>query len=474
MSAPRLRPSLSLVALALLLLIPSVPAQEGMSLRARFNVGMHVFRRCLFDLGFNPLSDFKDVNPANSIVIILGDPEPLGRFPKGLANFLNDGGSVMLATDWGTKEGDELYSATGVRVTGEILTQDKASLCYRGKDYRPFLVDGVRAASWLLRGKGQNDQQLRNVATDVTSRLRSDKDLEPLAYLPGNCRIEPEDPRELGEIRPRPQLFAVGGPVGKGRALVMADHSIFINALMIPQDRDTDNFAFTCNALTWLGHDDPNRTNVLLVIDGRVESQFYVPLKRPNLTPRQMEAAVTSLVDKALAKAERKGELGVFNQWLQDHLPLNRIVRWVVGILSVVLLLYLIYRFTLVAQHRQEAAVPLLARAVAQGRPDSALALQRQTALLKQGNLWEEARGLARRLFTSALGDPVVPAAMPRVAVRGNWWRRWSLRRQVEVLWQLARAEQPQPVGPRRWQRLLGRLDEVKAALADGTLSLHA
>jgi hypothetical protein len=485
MSASRLRRRLAACApvalTVLLLLTPSAPAQQ--TARERFNVGMHVFRRTLFNMGFTPLNRFDQLDPANSILIILGDPDPLTGVPDGLRRFVQQGGSVLVATDWATTDmaQQELESTAGVWISGESLTQNDKKLCYGEKEYRPFLVAGDLPSSWLLRGKGRDDQQLRNVATDTPSRLAGrralPKGIDRLAYLPGGCWVEPVQPGPPRDYRRRPQLFAVGGEVDKGRILVMADHSIFINALMIPSltiPKHTDNVPFTYNALTWLRHDDPNRRRVLLVIDGQIETRFEVPLKHDKLTPRQREAMVTALVDKGLGAAERKGERGVFNQWLAEHLPLGLLARWMVGLLSAGLLLYLIYRFTIAGQHKLDAAAPLLARAVAQARPEGVLTYQRQVALLKQGNLWEEARGLARRLFTSALAHPVLPTTMPRVEARGNWWRQWSLRRQVELLWRLARAEQPQPIGPRQWHRLLGRMDEVKAALADGTLSLHA
>src|SRR5262249_48393494 len=147
MSAPRSRrpwPTLTALAVGLLLGGP-VRAQEGgpASARARFNVGTHAFRRCLFNIGYQPLTGFDQLgrDPRSSVLLVLGDPRPLLRLPGGLGGFLRKGGAVLLATDWETTGAvrEQLVSVAGVRVTGEAIVQSKPDLCWGKKDYRPWL-----------------------------------------------------------------------------------------------------------------------------------------------------------------------------------------------------------------------------------------------------------------------------------------------------------------------------------------------
>ena len=122
------------------------------------------------------------------------------------------------------------------------------------------------------------DSSAEVVASNAPSYLEQrDGTLSPLAWLPEDIR------RESGVLFIPGQtfLFAAGGKVGVngGRALVMADHSIFINEMMI--QRDDANVEFSYNCLKWLseaGGNDP-RTKVLFVEDGNVKATFEVPLK---------------------------------------------------------------------------------------------------------------------------------------------------------------------------------------------------
>src|SRR5262249_49234461 len=85
-----------------------------------------------------------------------------------------------------------------------------------------------------------------------------------------------------GQHLPRdwsPYTVAVSSEHGKGRLLLLADHSIFINEMMQP--RDTGNADFAYNAVDWLreGEDGP-RDRVLFVTDSRIETKLDIPLRQ--------------------------------------------------------------------------------------------------------------------------------------------------------------------------------------------------
>ena len=93
---------------------------------------------------------------------------------------------------------------------------------------------------------------------------------------------------------------------------------------------------------------------------------------------------------------------------------------------------------------------------------------QRHRALLAEGNLWEPARALAREFFEMVLGTPQPPKP-PSFQADENWLTRRSLQKQLLVLWHLAQGP-PLRIAPAEFSRLAAHVDEMLAALADGTL----
>src|SRR5262249_22227280 len=59
---------------------------------------------------------------------------------------------------------------------------------------------------------------------------------------------------------------------GGGRILVLADHSVFINSMLLPQRYPNDNLSFAFNCLDWLmlGPGDEKRKYVMFMEDGRI------------------------------------------------------------------------------------------------------------------------------------------------------------------------------------------------------------
>ena len=139
--------------------------------------------------------------------------------------------------------------------------------------YCPFLQPVRDANPDLFRNLANGESPLSIVASNAPSYLERDSQLQTpfltgLASLPSNCLQE--GTQSPSNISP---LFAVGGDVGAGRVLVLADHSIFINEMMLPNDNG--NVEFTYNCLEWLRGDAKNgRNQVLFVVDGQIKSNF--------------------------------------------------------------------------------------------------------------------------------------------------------------------------------------------------------
>src|SRR5262249_7390882 len=146
-----------------------------------------------------------------------------------------------------------LSNLAGVGIDGDTFVLDRLEETYQGKDYCPCL--------WAHPNAQPNLLARYRVATNVPSCLRlTGENLPVLVDLPPRC------PSELGwgdrGLGLRGLPFMVGGDVGAGRVLVAADHSIFINEMMLPDE--IQNVEFSENCIRYL-IGDGKRTRVLLV-----------------------------------------------------------------------------------------------------------------------------------------------------------------------------------------------------------------
>ncbi|HEY7155961.1 MAG TPA: DUF4350 domain-containing protein [Gemmataceae bacterium] len=479
------------------------------------------FRRLLFELQFQPRRNFGELqpNPSESLLIVLGEPGFLSKnnFTQGLRSFVQRGGAVLIATDVATEgEARRIVSdLAGVRVTGETLlcTRPSAAAIYGNSNYCPIVQPAVTSSAVfdalaavvdvsgppdLFHDPRPGQLAALRVAANAPSRLRMTGlwlpgGIHRLATLSRFCEEETRASRSGGGFPRQPEknlesLFAVGGTLGKGRVLVLADHSIFINRMILP--RDNRNLEFAANCLHWLrggvstprellrAANDPQtaekligrRDKVLFCDDGHIWTDFAVPLKKVPIKPSlDMAPAVVAAIDQAVGRME---DGDVFNRTLEmqiEGLPGGwpRVLRSAVYSLTVAAMVLLGYLFLWRGRHRHEASVPLLAHAVSQHESGASLLEQRRRAMLRSGNVWETAHQLARQCFEEA-GIPLTSDVPPRLITPSGWRQR----RRVTRLWKLARGDTPVRISPAALNRWLRDLEELKTALANGTIQL--
>lgn len=474
----------------LLLLLGALPASAETKPYPAFLEGTEVFRRILCDRQFTPLYTFNDLNrdPQHSILIVLGDANALLQVPGGVDQFVKQGGALFLATDRALRPGEarELSQMTSISVSGQTVICHDTDSCYKGFDYCPYLKPVA----------GANPDLFRNVTMNVASNAPSYlldaewSSLSKLALLPEKCSLEGDN-----APLPRTHAFAVGGRRGKGRVLVLADHSIFINEMMLPEDNS--NVEFTYNCLEWLrGNAQDGRSQVLFVEeDGRINSKFNVPLKEmPNELMKRLleymgqhpdEAAKLALrivtqypretaklaldmeeaADKTAQEFTPKIEQNVrefddrdgFNAGFSEGA-----LQGLAVFAAVLVVLYGCYRIGWKSRHRSDLQGPLLALTLYRLAPADTVAAQRRRDLIRGDNLWEPARDMARQFMPAS---PVTP----RIMVQGGWLRRWTMTARVRRLWRLAYGA-PTRVSLNQWRRLLREAQQVKTALANGAV----
>jgi hypothetical protein len=464
-------PAVGLLTLAALL--GPAPGAGAEPPRVPFGQGTHAFSRILHDLQMEPLSGPEELrrDPRHTLLIVLGETDVLDRVPGGLREFLERGGAALVATD---RAVPTRLAEFGVTVTGNQvrLPPNNVFTSYHDIEECPMLIPAVGASPALLATPGLPGGGLLgflNVATNRPSYLQARRNLPQgltvLVNLPPACQTTDADGRR--RFSPFPLKFGIGGTVGAGRLLVLADHSLFINDMMLQPDNN--NIDFTYNCLDWLTAGEEPRNRVLFVEEGELQTAFDIPLKEVPL-PLPPEEALVSLADDALARMEQEN---AFNKLLLDLVPFETVWVALVLLLTGLLACYGFYRLSQ-ARHRVDLWAPLLETVLARHAPAQTLMEQRHRALLGRGNLWEPARALVREWFEGVGAAPAGgSAAGPPLRAAGSWWRRWALDRKVRRLWRLAYGATPVPVAPQEFARLLASLEEVKAALASGALALE-
>ena len=159
-----------------------------------------------------------------------------------------------------------------------------------GKECGPFSLEQVYdmqkvaglASDTLAWTAGQPD--FVSLATNRPSYLWPAPllpDAQRVAEFPKGCRYDfPTGPDYLTH-RQRPLSFAISREFDNGgRLLLLADHSIFINEMMLPSDNG--NVEFTYNCLEWLRRGPEVRNQVLFVDEGRIKAALW-----PNEVPSQ-------------------------------------------------------------------------------------------------------------------------------------------------------------------------------------------
>jgi hypothetical protein len=462
------RPFLGLAVLAASLLGASLPRAAGQPPAPRVPPnGSHAFRIILHGSGLKPLKEIADLDEdaAKKLLIVFGDPGVLEGID--LKGFLDQGGAVLVATDRGESPGaNRLLRTFGVFPLPGVVRSRTPESGYQGQPYCPYAVTAEKDHP-LFRG-------VKQLATNKpTAFLIGNNSLPVLARFPQRLTLFEESFGDARIGRPRmgpwigglyPYAAGMGGPDG-GRVLILAGHGVFLNGMMA----NRDNIFFTRNCIDWFTRPKGTltRDQVLFIEEGRVVSQFDVPLVE---LPAPPLPAVQELNDLLRGLEDEN----FFNEFVLRMLgPRNRIFTGLVILASAVLILYGLRRFWR-ARHWVELKVPLVAPEVGRTVPTDHLVVQRHRDMLRAGNLWEAARDLARQCFAAYAGRSVAhPPPRPEFRVKGGWWRRRALAQQAQRLWELAYESPARPVSRAQFSRLAAEVDQVKAALASGDLSFQ-
>jgi hypothetical protein len=473
--------------LMLLVLTSPLPAQQRPS--PAFLAGTHVFRRILLDMKMTALTSFEQMMqaPQSSILIVHGNPrsgKDLHDWTSiSLVEFLDKGGAVLFASDEVVKQPAlhrDLVRLTGYEITGRTILNNNPEHHYLSAQC-PLLRPHPNANPNLFAGAG-GQGGLSRVATNRPSHLRPASETlraPTLAYLPPGCYDEDEPILDdWQKPSAKDYVFAVRGDmrIGKGRLLLLADHSLFINAMMM--QGDNQNVEFTINCLDYLRETGgPRRDKVLFLEEGKINSNFNIPLKdMPGLSDKAIRT-ILALLDGPEGVLARLEDHDAYNRAIVEVMAKHNITRGrieyaVIIALSLLLLCYVCLRLLRTRGYRPDPGIPLTATAV-EGLSDKPLLEQRQRELLWKNNVWENARRVARQAFLSAGVQPGAdPRRPPSIKVQGGWWSRWTRSTRIRWLWRLAFDPRPVRVRTGDWSALMNEFEQLRADLASGIVQV--
>lgn len=453
----------------ILLLARPMPAQSVTS----FDRGTHAFRAVMNRCGLKPLETIQEAlaNPSQSLIVLVGR---LNTFDEqltdgGLRRYLRQGGAILFATD--RPSHGEMWQQLEIAINGNIVMgpPGETQAIYRGELQQcpqlqqPMrlrlrskldLLGSMRVAtnrpSFLNRRPMQGED-----APGMVPELQTPDDYARLnqarvvAELPTGSTLLGRQQFQVPEGR---YLFAMADTLGRGRYAVLADHSLFLNMMML--QTDNDNVAFAVKLTNWLT-DNGQRRQVLFVDDGIVRQDFslnidYVdpPLPHPDV--------LGPMVDQLVGSLERDN---FFNQGIQRLVPPYRILRTALLALTAMAATGFVARL-ISRRHRQDRSeyrLPEQLDALAAPMPgEAAPPIQLETA----------GRELARGALEQWLGESVDVRQPIEVSGNAAWTKR------VEAIWRMAAGKARGIRRPAELQRLARELAELQKVIDRGEIRI--
>lgn len=483
----------ALASLILTLSVSSLFAQRQIS-----GQGTEGFRALLASYRLKPLKDLNELNesPERTLLIAFRGVEAIPRYPldrvpyQFVPDFVARGGAVLYASDQSVRRGWLLDF--GVAIAGyKLYCPEESKQCYQGRSFCPFVEPAYGADIQLYRPRSfkPNDPReptLDRVATNRPSYLiqLNNSALRELGRY--QTPIRREDDRSFHHTRfdfARGRRFDKGGQI-----LILADHSVFINEMLLPEDGDNDNLAFAANCIDWLIlQPDLSKRDRVLLIDqtGTIETDFNLALTElppPPVNPSQIPEFLWANRDllwehrDKLADLEDSGffrefeQSNFFNELLLSWQPHWVWIRFTLAIVTLAILAMAVRRF-FSARFRHAKNASRLAVALDRFRPRVGLLEQRLRSAMSRGQAFEAAREKARQFFTDL---EIAPAehgqTLPEFTIEAGWWQRRSLSHDLREAWRIAYADEPAPVSVKQWPKFQSRLQNLREAIRKGII----
>jgi hypothetical protein len=504
----RLRVLSPALLVAILVLSSSALAQSRRTITGE---GTEGFRALLAGKGLAPIQNFEEferVGDPKQILIVafrganeIGEPavDALEHPPFGLKQFVVDGGALFIATDQPTDadwQGDfgtrvarvRHITRAGVVPRAQYLYASGFRHPYAGKAECPY-TEGVRGADPALFVRRGDDLRSLKVATNKPTYLvaSGNRAVRVLGEFPAwTWSTEP-----LGAAKDESRDFAHGMNYRSGgKFLLLSDHSVFINSMLLPHGDPNDNLAFASNCVDWLMTADGGqpRRYVMFIEDGKIwqKDDYNLILQSlPGGVPEDIAQflwenrellwkntdfaeAVLDHVENTgiLDEIDRSGALATMAENLFEPWMIARVLLVLGG---VALLGYGAMRF-MGSRFRFPKRVARISMVLDRLRPRSGLLELRVRSGLGRGQYYELARQKAREMFAELKLTPAAEGPMPTVEINAGWLRRGRIMRDLRAVWAVAFAAQPVPVTARQWSAWNKKLDQIEVMIRHGAI----
>jgi hypothetical protein len=440
--------------------------------------GTELFRGLLDHAGIKPITQAEliSLNRFDDVILIsfgtTATRDARGVGPLTHITPASGRGSALIATD--TLTTLKSSADRDFFVAGDQVRCLNSGSTHSDKDYCPYVVpvggDFPNETQSLFRG-------LNRIATNrpsylVTNGLGGDIQ-HVLARLPGDC-VGPQG--EALSAAP----FALGGqgPDASNprtyRLLVIADHSIFINQMLL--EPNSDNLKLAYRVIDYLQGPEKNRKRCIFYENGVLKERFDdlrqaharqnpMPLPQVNLWAMQ-----DKLTDLGNAIIDRLQTNDAHNKILlgsgagSQSKSLEVIARFFLILATVVACFFLLRRLWSSRKPSDIPPPPSVASATS-GPPG--IFDRRQKELLRRDNVFEPVRDLIREFFESigAHGDGM--PRLPKLVISDVVRKPESLRTAIRDFWKIAFGP-PQTLSVNRWRELAPFFDRVRQAHADG------
>jgi len=454
------------------------PAKPPLEIRGD---GTELFRGLLDHAGIKPLTaqDYSTLKRFDDVILIsLGnqrlapDPQqlrPLARFTQFAAS-----GSVLIASDSPVQvildkdtDSERSFDITGARVecrvNGSFLREPTCPLVV------PVRRNGEASILQIFAG-------LTRVATNSPSYIQAARwggpIRFPLARFPDKSSSQGQA-LSLGDD----SYFAVGGegPVrgetsNDYRFLMLADHSIFINQMLL--EEKTDNLELTYRIIEFLQGPGKQRKRCAFFYDGQMIDHFddlrqaYAKQNAPSLPQVNLWAMQEKLTDLGNAIIDRLQINNAHNNMIlgssnQDR-ALTVIARFFLILATVAACFFLVRRLWRTRKPTDTPPPPSVA-AASTGPPG--VFDRRQKELLRRDNVLEPVRDLVRDFFAS-IGEHG-EGRMPKAVIADVVRKPDSLRTAIRDFWNIAFGP-PKALSVSRWRELESFFVRLQQAHSDG------
>jgi hypothetical protein len=470
---------------AALLLAPQVAAAQPATSLPPLQIdpgGTELFRGLLDHAGIKPLTaqEFAELKRFDDVILIsLGNQRlapntasgPFDRFAR-----ISASGSILIASD---AQVSVTLDAGGAderefRIGGARVVCSEPGSFHRDEPSCPFVVpiamEGDEAVHRIFKG-------LNRVATNSPSYIRPGRWRGglirfPLARFPERSFIQGQ-----GLWLPKDAYFAVGGEGPEHqvistdyRFLMLADHSIFINQMLL--EEKTDNLELTYRIIEFLQGPGKQRKRCAFFYDGRLIDHFddlrqaFAKQNAPSLPQVNLWAMQEKLTDLGNAIIDRLQINNAHNNLILGSGNQNRsltIITRFFLILAAVVACFILVRRLWRARKPTDTPPPPVVAAASTGPPG--VFDRRQKELLRRDNVLEPVRDLVRDFFAS-IGIPG-ETGMPKVVIADVVRKPDSLRAAIKDFWNIAYGP-PKALTVNRWRELEPFFIRLRQAHMDG------